>query len=123
MSDSIYELADEIALRLGMYIGKTSLERLSCFIYGYLYAQDSCCSKASVSFDHNNFANWVRKKYGYPSSSIVAGWEKTVLAISLGIQPDKVDWNSMPKELTEEEHQRSVEVFFKLLRDYRDEGV
>jgi hypothetical protein len=119
---SIYELLNEISPRLGMHIGEQTVDKLVCYVWGYKRAMYEVGIQESPVLDFQKFTRWVRKKYGYPHSAEVAGCEKTIRAISLGISPEKMDrdmfWESFPPDMTEEQHLESVRLCVALINEY-----
>jgi hypothetical protein len=119
---SIYELLNEISPRLGMYIGEQTVDKLGCYIWGYKGAMVDAGIQESPVLDFQKFTRWLRKKYGYPHSAEVAGCEKTILAVSLGISPEEMDqdmfWLNFPPHLTNEQHVESVRLYVSLINEY-----
>lgn len=105
-----------------MYIGEQTVEKLGCYIWGYKGAMRDVGVQESPVLDFQKFAKWLREKYGYPYSAEVAGCEKTILAISLGVSPADMDrdrfWESFPPDLTSEQHLASVELYVALIDEY-----
>ena len=120
---SVYELIDEISPRLEMFIGDRTVDKLCCFIWGYRRAMFDLGIPESPDLNINAFTRWVRKKYGYDGSAEIAGCEKTILAISLGIAPEELRWDIFPPAVTPEQQFESAQLFISLLREFgRVEG-
>ena len=101
-----------------MYIGSASLEKLSSYIYGYRNAMQELGVKEIPEINFLEFSNWVRHKYNYPGSAVTAGWDKSILAITLDIKPNELDWANFPKVTTQKDHERSIQLFVELLNEY-----
>ncbi|WP_457279045.1 hypothetical protein [Polaromonas sp. P5_D5] len=115
---SIYDLVREVSVRPGMYLGQETIDKLGCYIWGYKKAMHDLGVPESPIFDPYEFTSWVRRKYNYPGSAEIAGWEKTVLAISLEIPGDEVEWDKLPTNVSVERHRSSVYFFFELLKEF-----
>ena len=116
-SYSLIELLDSICQRPGMYIGEPSLEKLSCFIYGYKKAMHDLGVEETPEINFTEFSDWARKKYDYPGSAVTAGWDKSIYAISMGVSSKDLDWCNLP-EAEFDEHQKSIELFVNLVKQY-----
>ena len=101
-----------------MYIGEETAEKLGCYIWGYKKGMNDSGIPESPVLDFNKFTRWVREKYNYPGSAEIAGCEKSILAISLGISAEEIRWESFPTDVTNEQHRESVRLYISLINEY-----
>lgn len=67
------------------------------------------------------FHEWIRHKYGYGEST--AGWSNMILAQALNLPPiissSTLSWEGFNANVTPEQHERALKMFFELLDEYR----
>ena len=92
MSLNINELNDllrEMEKRTGLFIGYSELGRLLSYLDGFLYSKkinDIPCTHKEQSYI-DNFYNWLKKYYGYPSD-ISAGKER-IIRFNANLSPEE----------------------------------
>ena len=103
-------------LRPVMWTGELSLKSIRTFLEGYSCALHDHNLITSNHKEGLNFHDWVAHKLGLSSSS--AGWQNMILAITLGLDPNTVSWENYDAEVTKEQHERSIRMFYELLEEY-----
>ncbi len=121
MKYSTYEALDRIRKRPGMYIGEVTMENLRAYLSGYWMAMKDIGAEDTASLSFDNFSKWLVKRL--KGRDAPYGWGNMILAFSKGDNPDDVQWESYLKETDYLEHKRSVEYFYHLLDEYRNEGL
>lgn len=115
----LYKALEAIRVRTGMYIGGPTLDHLGTYISGYDRAMRDAGIKDITCPDFINFRDWLKKRFGFYST--VPGWGNMVLALSLGCDPQKgLPWRKM-KKARNEQHLKSIELFYKLLDDFKND--
>ncbi|WP_020407215.1 hypothetical protein [Hahella ganghwensis] len=114
---NIFDVLDKIRKRPGMYTGEVSLASLNTFLCGYQMAMDGVGAVDIASPGFGGFFEWAARKHGCRPSSF--GWGNLVLAISVGDNPHEVKWEGYAESISFEQHKESVELFYKLLDEYR----
>lgn len=100
-----------------MYVGSNRLSNLKSYLWGAAYVL-SDLNIAVDGPDFSEFEAWLVKKFKF--SGRAAGWANMITALSLGYDPkSRIDWENYDKNMSEEEHSKSVEMFFSLLEDYK----
>ncbi len=115
-----YDYYRQLALierRPGMYFCET-LDSLHCFYLGYVTAMDEAevSDVSKPSFD--GFHEWVRERFGFREPT--SGWANMLLAVTLGHKPEKVNWDNFKNSVSREDHKRSLDLFFELIKEYRE---
>ncbi len=100
-----------------MYIGKPKLSSLRAFIDGYTFRISNTDEQLEFLEDFPGFHKWVARKYGYQKYSV--GYPEVILAVTTNCAPDSVLWDNYDKNLSDEVHSKSVEMFFDLIKEYR----
>lgn len=113
----IYVLLEEMQKRPAMYVGEVRLKNIFLYLAGY----SSAMAEAGVN-DHSvpefyGFREFVRARYRLAGSSM--GWVNMILAVTIGLDPNNMDWEYYDQNLSHEQHENSVREFFKLVKDYR----
>ncbi|MBF4483207.1 hypothetical protein [Flavobacterium sp. CSZ] len=66
------------------------------------------------------FFDWVADKLGYFEST--AGWANMILAYSIGFEPESIIWEEVfNHNITKEQHLRSLQIFYELVEQFKDE--
>lgn len=113
-----YPLLKKIQEKPQIYIGNNRLQDIRIYINGYyLGLVEYKILPKSIAVDP--FFDWVAQKLGYYEST--AGWVNMILAYSLDLDPKNINWdNFLSKEVTEEQHLKSISLFYKLLEEYKN---
>lgn len=113
-----YKLLKEIEKRPAMWTGEASLKSIKIFVSGYYQAlRDN--KIVEENFDEP-FFDWVANKLGYFES--IAGWANMILAYSIGFKPESIIWEEVfDYNVTKEQHLRSIQIFYELVEQFKDE--
>ena len=114
-----YVVLDRLRKRPGMYIGSETLENLQTYLMGYWMAMDDLEASDFAIPPFHSFHEWVGNKYGYREGRFGWGNLDKILAISLGDNPDQISSEGYGNDLTNMQHKKSIELFYKLLDEYR----
>ncbi|MBE8724720.1 hypothetical protein [Flavobacterium hungaricum] len=113
-----YNLLKAIEKRPAMFIGEATLKNIKIFISGYHVALVE--NKIATESQVEPFFDWTARKLGYYEST--AGWANMILASSLGINPETVIWEHVfALQITQEQHLDSINLFYELLEEYKNE--
>lgn len=99
-----------------MFIGDVTLNNLFTYLAGYRTAMDFAGIEDISTPQFNDFHEFVRAKYGYYEST--AGWANMILAVTIGLDPNQIRWESYDSEVSQEQHEKSVETFFELIDEF-----
>ncbi len=112
-----YAVLEKIERRPSMYIGKSSLWSLKSFLDGYTLAMCDAGVTDIAEPDFHGFHAWVAKKFGFYEAT--AGWANMILAVALGYDAKTIDWEVYADSISKTEHEESLNMFWKLLLEYR----
>ena len=120
MKYDLYALLNKLKSRTPMYTGGISLSSLKSYIWGACHV----LSELGVEIDgpdFSQFEKWLVERFSF--SGRAPGWANMVTALSLGYDPKKtrIDWESYNKNMSEGDHARSLELFFSLMDEYRQQ--
>ena len=103
-----------------MYTGENSLRSINAYLIGYNHALYE--HKLLKLPDYpDEFFDWVANKLGFREST--AGWVNMILAVSLGLNSKSIEWEKLlNRYLTKEEHEKSIQFFYRLLEEYINES-
>lgn len=62
------------------------------------------------------FFDWVADKLGFYEST--AGWHNMILAVTIGLDPQNINWENYDDGVTTEQHIQSVKRFYELVEEY-----
>lgn len=108
--------------RPAMFTGEHTLKSIRCYIMTYQVALEN---RNFIDIDDivfYDFHEYTRKKLGFSPST--AGWANTILAHSLGYNGKRDGWSwedLINKEVSFEEHKKSIDIFFELLDEFYTE--
>ncbi len=115
---SFYKLLKQIEHRPAMYTGQNTLKSIHTYIGGYYHAlRDNGLNQDEDQFEP--FFDWVANKLGFNEST--AGWANMILAITIALDPKHIIWNTYDSKVTQEQHNKSIKKFYKLLEEYINE--
>jgi len=103
-----------------MYVGNLGfldLNNFSTYINGYIRAMDDAEINDISSPEFHGFHEFVRSKFNYYEAT--AGWANMIKAVEIGLEPENIRWESYDKEMTFEQHKKSIIKFYELLDEYR----
>lgn len=114
-----YPLLKLIERRTALYTGQLSLYSIYAYLGGYSHALRDNEIKGK-DLRNISFHDYVAKKLGYYEST--AGWANMILAFSIGLVPKTIKWTPFfEMHITIEQHAKSVELFYKLLEEFKIE--
>lgn len=117
---TLYSAIEKISVRTGMYTGDQTLSNIASYIYGYEQAMNDAGVEDATNPKFEYFRPWLKKKYDF--SSDVPGWTNMILALAVGCDPKRsLPWERMASA-TEDEHIKSVKLFFSLVEEYKNSG-
>lgn len=101
MTSPIVEfILDKLQKRPALFLGKPELSRLSVFIIGYEIALTEVERKHDCYFGEDGFVNWLKTKKEFNVAS---------------------DWKSPFFEIADNDEERALHEYFKVLELYRIE--
>ncbi|MEL6871179.1 MAG: hypothetical protein AAFO81_15380 [Pseudomonadota bacterium] len=104
-----------------MYIGNTDLAVLHVFLEGYRMAMEDTGASDSSDPNFSLFHQFVNEKYGFGRST--AGWANVIKAVSLGHSRDDVSWDTYDREMTADQKDAAMRLFYSLLDEYKANAV
>jgi hypothetical protein len=114
-----YSQLKKMEVRPAMWTGEPTLRSIRIFIDGYCRALLDH-GRIPESAWKEPFHDWVAKRLGYYAST--AGWVNMILAHSMGLDPQTVDWAEfIQTPVTNGQHEASVRLFYQLLEEFRAE--
>ncbi|MEM5564074.1 hypothetical protein WNY78_03115 [Psychroserpens sp. AS72] len=118
MIKSFYKLLKQIEHRPALYTGQSTLKSLHTYLSGY---KQALIDNNLTQYDdqHDPFFDWVANKLGFYEST--AGWANMILAVTIGLDSKRVDWNNFDSKVTREQHELSFKKFYELLEEYINE--
>jgi len=114
-----YNVLKSIEHRPVIYTGQYTLQSIDSYISGYYRA---LLDNGIVTDSNTNesFFDWIARKLDYYEST--AGWVNMIVANSIGLKPKNVKWRALlDSTLTREQHITSIELFYKLLEEFKIE--
>ncbi|GEA10365.1 hypothetical protein [Alteromonas sp. KUL49] len=117
MNYNIYDLIEKISKRTEMYTGKRTLSHVRCFLDGYALAMHKANIPNVGTPEFAEFHNWVANKFGFEKLTI--GYPEILLAVSLGESAELKNWNISDYSVTKAQHDKSVDLFFSLVSEYK----
>ena len=111
-----YDLLKKMESRPQLWTGDIRLKSIRTFLDGYSYALYENNLNNSTNSEELNFHDWVANKLGFNEST--AGWHNMILAVTMGLDPKKMEWKNYDSEVTVNEHKESIKLFYKLLEEY-----
>ncbi|MCB4438605.1 hypothetical protein LHL20_20510 [Alteromonas sp. McT4-15] len=118
MNYNIYDLIEKISERTEMYTGRRTLSHIRSFLDGYTLAMHEANIPNTGIPEFSDFHNWLAKKFGYEKLTI--GYPEILLAASLGKSAEHEDWNINDCSITKTQHDKSVDLFFSLVSEYKN---
>ena len=114
-----YPLLKLFERRTALYTGQLSLYSIDAYLAGYSHAlRDNEIKEKNLS--NISFHDYVANKLGYYEST--AGWANMILAYSIGLIPRNIKWEPfLAMHITKEQHAKSVELFYKLIEEFKIE--
>ena len=116
-----YDILEPLKTRTGMYTGENTLKSIRTFYSGYRHAMDEIGVIDEAEPNLNNIHDWIAKKLGFYEST--AGFPNMILAVTMGLKPEEVIWEDYDKNVTEEQHLKSIKLFYELLEEYKKERI
>ncbi|WP_337085166.1 hypothetical protein [Elizabethkingia anophelis] len=118
MIRELYPLLKRIETRPAMWTGEFSLQSINTFVSGYYHA---LLENGLLEMGKEEpFFDWIANKLGYSSST--AGWVNMIVACTIGFKPQNINWNTfLETTITKEQHVASVEMFYKLLDEFKNQ--
>ena len=105
-----------------MYTWDRNLQNIGSYIYGYAQAMEDAGFKEITYPRFENFRAWIKGRFDFSSDR--PGWENMILAIAIGCDPteqiEQLVWEEMDNA-TDEEHLKSVKLFFDLIEEYKND--
>ena len=116
-----YKVLKRIEPRPAMWTGAETLESIRNYISGYYQALiDLNIVQKFDNVDEEPFFDWVAHKLGYSEST--AGWVNMILAYSIGLCPEEINWNDFTSSsLQKEQHLESIDKFYQLVEEFKSE--
>ena len=113
-----YSLLKQIQEKPQMYTGGNRLQDICIFSNGYYFGLVTHkILPKQITIDP--FFDWVTQKLGFYEST--AGWVNMILAYSLGLEPKDINWEEfLLLQITEEQHLKSISLFYELLEEYKN---
>lgn len=101
----VYDFLDEVRLRPGMFVPRSSLTHLQSMLYGYRFALEIHSSQTMTDFDHlGPFSEWLWPRLGMQYTSAL-GWAVEI------------------ERAAEAAGAPAMDMFFELLDEFRAESV
>lgn len=116
--DNIYDLLEVLSHRTAMYTGENKLSNIKSFIDGYTFAFSAEDERKKFNSSFYGFHDWVAEKFGFNEST--AGWHNMILAVEMGLSPQKINWVGYSDNASLAHHEASVITFFELVHDYKN---
>ena len=109
--------------RVGMFTGELTLKSVFLYLNTYRWALLNHGIKDIDEPDFHKFHEFIKDKFGFFEST--AGWKNMIVAISLGFNGNMLTWSwemllKRELEMTQEEHQSSLILFFTLFDEFYD---
>jgi len=114
---NIYVLLDSMRKRPAMYIGDNNIFQLDSFLGGYFHAMIQVGADFIETPSFDDFHDWIAHRFGYREST--AGWPRMILAVAAGMNPKKPSWENLKARVTQNDHRKSIKLFYELLDEYR----
>ena len=111
-----YDLLKKMEAKPAMWTGELSLKSIRTFLSGYSYALEEYNLDEEQIVDQPNFHDWVAEKLGFFEST--PGWANMILAVTIGLNPKKIDWTNYDLSVTKEQHKKSIQKFYLLLEEF-----
>ena len=118
MNYNIYDLIEKISKRTELYTGERTLSHIRSFLDGYALAMHEANIPSTGTPEFSGFHNWLANKFGYERLTI--GYPEILLAASLGKSAEHEDWNINYFSVTKAQHDKSVDLFFSLVSEYKN---
>ena len=117
----VYYILQKMKARPAMWTGEYSLKSMKTFLDGYFFALYDNGLVAEDSNTQPSFHDWIAKKLGFYEST--PGWHNMILAVAIGLQPNKVNWNWDTYHLgvTQEQHIESIRLFYEWYEEFMHE--
>ncbi len=116
-SYSLYDVIETIEKRPQMYVGERRLKNMGLFLGGYRMAMHDAGVEDATEPAFVGFHEFVRQKLNFSVGS--AGWDLLILAVAAGCDPPQVRWEDLVAPRSPEVHEKSLELFFQLLQEFR----
>ena len=119
MEYNIYDVVLDARLRKrpGMFIGDVSPNNLHVFLRGYQNAMEDAGVVDVSAPSFHEFHDWIAGKFGFSNST--AGWHRMILAMTLMLEPENVDWESYDRNVTRQQLTEATRRCFDLIEEFR----
>ncbi len=112
----LYQILKKVESRPAMWTGENSLKSIKTFLDGYLFALEEYGILKSENKIEISFNDWIAEKLGFYEST--AGWPNMILAVTLGLNPKKINWENYDKGASKEQHEESIRKFYELYEEF-----
>lgn len=112
----LYNILKKMEARPGMWTGEHTLKSIRIFSEGYSVA---LCENEIMDLSNQsslNFNDWIANRLGFSEST--AGWQNMILAVTLGLNPKRIEWENYDSDVTYDQHIKSIEKFYELLEEF-----
>jgi hypothetical protein len=116
---SIYEVIEFVRHKPGMYLGYSTPHMLLVFLDAYRMAMDHAGIEDVSEPPYMGFFDWVAEKFGFSEST--AGWANMILAITLGLNPKQLDWETYDQHASTEQQAKALQTCFECFDEYRQQ--
>ncbi len=112
----LYNILKKIKARPAMWTGELTLKSIRTFLDGYSCALFDHKIIGLNKRDEPNFHDWTAHKLGFYEST--AGWQNMILAVTIGLDPNNIEWENYDSQVTKEQHEMSIKKFYELFEEY-----
>ncbi len=106
--------------RPAMWTGELTLKSIRTFLDGYSFALIENKLIEQDESNDPNFHDWIANKLGFREST--AGWHNMILAYTIGLDPNNIQWEEYDSGISKELHEKSIKRFYTLLDEFVKDG-